>query len=130
MLRDVLREAHETGLARDTDLYITLRTDYPGVELPEATLAAYPQEITLALRTESVAGLKVDDEAFAMTTQFDGVPSPIRIPFAATTRFADTRAKFALELGPVEPRENTTEPPDDEPKAGGGKVVAFERPRK
>ncbi len=99
-LRGVLREAliaSQDGLPGDHHFYITFRTRHPGVEVADAILARYPDEMTIVLQHQ-FWGLEVTPEWFEVTLSFNRVHQRLHIPFAAVTAFADPSAKFGLQF--------------------------------
>jgi uncharacterized protein len=98
MLR-ALGYAAENGLPGEHHFYLTFRTTYPGVSLPTRLKAQYPQEMTIVLQHQ-FWDLVVDEAAGSMSVglSFGGVPSTLRIPFAAITAFADPAVRYGLRF--------------------------------
>jgi len=100
-LRGVLREAltitAESGLPGQHHFYITFRTRYPGVEIPDYVRARHPDEMTIVLQHQ-FWGLEVTNEYFAVTLAFNRINERLVIPFAAVCAFADPSAKFGLQF--------------------------------
>jgi uncharacterized protein len=155
-LRQVVRAALDVvatqGLPGRHHLYITFRTDHPGVALAEDLLARYPTEMTIVLQHE-FWGLEVEEDRFAIGLSFGGVPHRLEIPLDAVTVFADPSVEFGLQFtadaaaspagGAPQPRlvERPNEPgqapaerpnePGEAPADGGSaEVVALDRFRK
>lgn len=107
-LRGVVREAlshvAQHGLPGNHHFYLTFRTNFPGVELPDYLRAQYPAEMTIVLQYQFY-GLEVDDTAFAVTLSFNNVHERLVIPFAAVTTFADPSVNFALQFQPLGPQD-------------------------
>ena len=57
-----LAHAVANGLPGEHHFYVTFRTDYPGVVIPQRLRAQYPQEMTIVLQHQ-FWDLKMDDEA-------------------------------------------------------------------
>ncbi|CUW46160.1 MULTISPECIES: SspB family protein [Novacetimonas] len=102
--RDVMLRAFEYvvtegGLPGDHHFYLTFRTDWPGVEMPERVRAQYPHEITIVLQHQ-FHGLKVDRAAgtISVSLAFGGVPATLVIPVAAISAFADPSVKLPLSF--------------------------------
>src|ERR1700761_6176914 len=95
-LRSVVREAlavtAEYGLPGAHHFYITFRTDYPGVEMPDFLHAQYPQDMTIVLEHQ-FWGLEVDEHHFAVTLSFRNQTHRLSIPLSAITAFADPSVK-------------------------------------
>jgi hypothetical protein len=146
MVRELLVEVAGRGLAPPHELFLALRTDHPGVELPDAVRAQYPEEITIVLRPRYYDGLVVEADAFRVSLQFGPLPARVRVPFAALVRFVDPAVQFGVELGPVAaggdgevkveaaaPAPAASSEPGADGEGGGdgrggdGNVVAFDR---
>ena len=111
VVRDTLTLIAEHGLPGRHNIYITFRTDYPGVVLAEELKARYPAEMTIVLQHE-FWGLEVGEEGFGVTLSFNNVSQRIEIPFAAVTVFADPSVEFGLQFN-LTGRDEQDE--DDEP---------------
>ena len=87
------------GLPGEHHLYISFRTDQPGVAVPTRLLAQYPHEMTIVLQHQ-FWDLAVDETAGSVTVglSFGGVPSTLRIPLAAITAFADPYAQVGFRF--------------------------------
>jgi uncharacterized protein len=100
-LRQVVRAALDVvakqGLPGRHHLYITFRTDHPGVAIAEDLRARYPSEMTIVLQHE-FWGLEVWDDRFAVTLSFNSVSQRLEVPFAAVTVFADPSVEFGLQF--------------------------------
>jgi uncharacterized protein len=144
-LRQVVRAALDVvakrGLPGRHHLYITFRTDHPGVVLATDLRARYPTEMTIVLQHE-FWDLEVEPDRFAVGLSFGGVPHRLEIPFEAVTVFADPSVEFGLQFTaasaapsgrPAQPGP-TAEPPGEvgQPAAeeGSAEVVALDRFRK
>ena len=134
-LRDVVRQAlvraATDGLPGSHHFYITFRTEFPGVKIPERLSARYPKEMTIVLQHQ-FWDLEVGTEAFGLTLNFDDIPEPLWVPFAAITAFADPSVNFGLQFqgsaaGATQPAEKAagdTQPADD--TAAAAKVVSLD----
>jgi hypothetical protein len=104
-LRGVVREAlaitAERGLPGAHHFYITFRTDYPGVTIPDFLRAQYPREMTIVLEYQ-FHGLEVDESRFSVTLSFHGQGQRLTVPLLAITAFADPSVHWCLEF-PVDP---------------------------
>jgi hypothetical protein len=144
-LRQVVRNALQIvvrqGLPGRHHLYITFRTDHPGVAIAADLRARYPSEMTIVLQHE-FWDLTVEEDRFAVGLSFGGVPHRLEIPFDAVTVFADPGVEFGLQftaasaappggpaqVGPAaEPTGAAGKPPAAE---GSAEVVALDRFRK
>ncbi|HEV2124410.1 MAG TPA: ClpXP protease specificity-enhancing factor SspB, partial [Chloroflexota bacterium] len=101
-LRDVvgrvLGEIERTGrLPGNHHFYITFKTRMPGVAIPKHLSERFPDEMTIVLQ-HRFWDLKVESDAFSVGLSFGGVPSPLRVPFAAVTDFVDPAVDFSLKF--------------------------------
>ena len=133
-IASVLRQVAEQGLPGEHHFYITFRTAAPGVEMPPGLRNQHPDELTIVLQHQYWDFL-VDDEGFSVVLRFSGAKTPLRVPFAAMTAFADPSVEFGVQLvipevveeGPV-----AAPPPEGEDNGAQdkGTVIAFDRNRK
>lgn len=126
-----LSYAAANGLPGEHHFYVSFRTDRPGVAIPTRLLAQYPQEMTIVLQHQ-FWDLQVDEAAaqFSVGLSFGGVPSMLRIPFAALVAFADPYAQvgFRFQVPEVDAANDETAPsePDtagDAPEPGAAPQV-------
>src|ERR671913_2050214 len=99
-LRDVvgrvLGEVEQTGtLPGGHHFYITFRTRLPGVAIPKHLVERFPDEMTIVIQ-HRFWDLKVEADVFSVGLSFGGVPSTLRVPFAAVTQFHDPAVEFSL----------------------------------
>lgn len=99
VLREALSEVAERGLPGDHHLYITFRTNAPGVQLADHLAARYPDEMTIVLQHE-FWGLEVDEERFAVTLSFSNQGERLSVPWGAVIAFADPSVRFGLQFEP------------------------------
>jgi hypothetical protein len=94
-----LRHAAAEGLPGGHHFYITFKTAYPGVKIPDRLRAQYPDEMTIVLQHQ-FHSLSVDAQGTEMNVglAFGGVPSILTIPLAAITSFADPEVRFGLHF--------------------------------
>src|SRR5262249_47970675 len=116
--------------------YITFRTRFPGVSIPDDLAAQYPEEMTIVLE-HRFWELDVSEDSFSVTLSFQSHPERLTIPFEAITAFADPAVKFGLRSRPSvrEPGEAaavTAGPPADagDKPEKPGEVVALDAFRK
>jgi hypothetical protein len=90
-LRGVVREAlartAAKGLPGAHHFYITFRTRFPGLSLPDYLGQQYPDEMTVVLEHQFWE-LDVSEHSFSVTLSFQGKPERLTIPFEAITAFA------------------------------------------
>lgn len=148
VVRDALTDVAERGLPGNHHFYLTFRTGYPGIDIPDYLTSQYPNEMTIVLQFQYY-GLAVHDDHFEVTLSFNNVHERLVIPFAAITTFADPSVNFALQFQPLTPADSaeisaiptrpvvvdskdedkeTDSAPAEEPKRG--EVVALDAFRK
>lgn len=101
VVREALLQVGEDGLPGDHHLYITFRTEAPGVEIASRLSAQYPEEMTIVLQHQ-FWGLEIGDDAFEITLSFSGKNERLFIPFDAITGFADPSVNFGLQFKAVD----------------------------
>ncbi len=94
---DALKIAADQGLPGDNHFYITFRTDFPEVEIPQMLKVQYPENMTIVLQHQ-FSDLEVGENKFSVVLVFGGVPHRLVIPFASIAYFADPYAKFGLSF--------------------------------
>ena len=104
------RAAGPGGLPGSHPLYITFKTEAPGVSGPPDLLGKYPDEMTIVLQHQ-YWDLAPGETFFSVTLQFGGQPKRLSIPYAAITRFYDPSVQFLLqfEAPPAAPPETKAE---------------------
>jgi hypothetical protein len=113
VVHDVLATVAEQGLPGRHHLYITFRTDHPGVVMDDALRARYPTEMTIVLQHE-FWGLEVSDDRFAVTLSFNNVSQRLDIPLEAVAVFADPSVEFGLQFTRASaPAEASSQPPSE-----------------
>jgi uncharacterized protein len=114
-LRGVVREAltltAEQGLPGAHHFYVTFRSDYPGVIIPDFLRAQYPREMTIVLEHQ-FRGLEVDETQFSVTLSFHGREQRLTVPLPSITAFADPSVPWGLEF-PTDPA--TADPVAEQP---------------
>ena len=100
VVREALRKVATDGLVGGHHLYITFRTAYPGVDVPDYLAERYPDELTVVMQHQ-FWGLEVEDDRFSVMLSFNKQRENITVPFAALTRFADPGVKFGLQFEPI-----------------------------
>ncbi|MBA3526986.1 MAG: ClpXP protease specificity-enhancing factor SspB [Pseudomonadota bacterium] len=140
-LRDVvgrvLGEVERSGgLPGEHHFYITFDTRLPGVSIPKHLAERFPDDMTIVIQ-HRFWDLKVEGDAFSVGLSFGGVPSSLRVPFAAVTDFVDPAVDFSLKFQANAVEAAHEEPQDaqnDEPAAAeaddGSNVVSVDFTRK
>jgi len=134
-----LRHAEVQGLPGGHHFYVTFKTNYPGVQIPERLRVQYPDEMTIVLQHQ-YHGLNVDDAGYAVSVglSFSGIPSTLIIPITAITSFADPEVRFGLQFEVTIPEPvviaEMPEPEGDDvpsrPNDGPADVVSLDAFRK
>lgn len=138
-----LRYVAANGLPGEHHLYITFKTNYPGVEIPDRLKAQYPDEMTIVLQHQFHA-LTVDEFGHVMSVglSFSGVPCTLVIPIVAISSFADPEVRFGLQFHvespepikaatpPAPPSLDTPQAEERQPPAGVVSLDAFRRRQK
>ena len=100
-LRGVVREAlartAAKGLPGAHHFYITFRTHFPGLALPDHLTQQYPEEMTIVLEHQ-FWDLEIEEDRFAVTLSFQSRPERLIVPFEAITAFTDPSVKFGLQF--------------------------------
>ena len=125
------RAATPRGLPGDHHFYLSFRTDFPGVAIPDELVIRYPEEMTIVLQNQ-FWDLSPGEASFSVTLQFSGQPKSLTIPYAAMTRFYDPSVQYLLQFTPGAPARRPTAP-QNAPAAGGEdglKVVSLDQFRK
>lgn len=91
--------AAREGLPGGHHFYITFKTGYPGVVIPDRLRAQYPDEMTIVLQHQ-YHSLTMDEQTQVMSVglSFSGVPATLVIPVASITAFADPEVRFGLNF--------------------------------
>ena len=97
VVRDALRRIEKQGLIGAHHFYLTFKTRFEGVEIPDFLAQQYPEEMTVILQHQ-FWGLKVDDDQFEVTLTFKKLPATLVVPFAALTAFFDPGVQFGLQF--------------------------------
>jgi hypothetical protein len=142
VVRQSLSEVAQHGLPGNHHFYITFRTSFPGVQVPDYLKARYPSEMTIVLQFQFY-DLKVDDSALSVTLTFNNTPERLVIPIRAITVFADPSVNFVLpfqstdatvaEEAPAPPAKPAPAPVVAKPEDEGdksGQVVSLDKFRK
>lgn len=134
-LRAVVRGALERGatprgLPGDHHFYLSFRTDFPGVVIPEELAARYPEEMTIVLQNQ-FWDLSPGEASFSVTLQFGGQPKNLTVPYVAMTRFYDPSVQYLLQFSPAPPpRRAAPGKAADQDHHDGPKVVSLDQFRK
>ncbi len=100
VVREALMQVARSGLPGNHHFYISFRTDYPGVDLPDYLLEQYPEEITIVLQYE-FWDLEVEEDSFFVTLCFNDIHERLTVPLQAIVSFVDPSVKFGLQFSPT-----------------------------
>ncbi|WP_343345294.1 ClpXP protease specificity-enhancing factor SspB [Sphingomicrobium sp. XHP0239] len=129
----VLRTIEADGaLPGGHHFYITFRTQHPDVDIPSHLTDRFPEEMTIVIQ-HRFWDLSVDDVGFTVGLSFGGVPSTLRVPFAAVTDFVDPAVEFSLKFQAAEDDDGVKgddRAPVAEPVEDGSNVVAVDFTKK
>ena len=126
-----LKHAGSQGLPGEHHFYLSFRTDFPGVVIPDELVTRYPEEMTIVLQNQ-FWDLSPGETSFSVTLQFSGQPKSMTIPYAAMTRFYDPSVQYLLQFTPGAPPRRAVAP-QSAPAAeaeDGLKVVSLDQFRK
>ncbi len=98
VVRAALDLAAADGLPGEHHLYITFRTEAPGVDITPRLKAQYPDEMTIVLQHQ-FWGLQTDDDGFEVTLSFGGISERLVVPWDAMIGFVDPSVEFGLRFG-------------------------------
>lgn len=127
---DALKIASEQGLPGENHFYITFKTNFPGVDIPQMLRVQYPENMTIVLQHQ-YEDLTVDLEKFSVVLIFGGIPQTLTVPFAAISYFADPYAKFGLsfnfdENGNVSLLEDLEIGTSDETPSASAEIISID----
>ncbi|MSO65294.1 MAG: hypothetical protein EXQ85_05770 [Alphaproteobacteria bacterium] len=97
VVREALRQVQREGLRGNHHMYISFRTQHPGIVVAEYLRNKYPKEMTVVIQ-HRFWELDVRDDSFDLTLSFHKVPERLTVPFAAMTGFADPSVQFGLQF--------------------------------
>jgi len=75
---------------KQDSIYLTFKTKYPGVSLPEMIMREYPENMTIVLDNnywDLIVGLR----QFEIGLSIQGIPIKITVPYLALVSFVDTK---------------------------------------
>jgi hypothetical protein len=115
VVRESLARTAASGLPGTHHFYISFRTHFPGVRLPDYLVGQYPDDMTIVIEHQ-FWDLEVEEDHFAVTLSFQSKPERLVIPFEAITAFTDPSVKFALQFQ-AQPEDAAEVPEPVEPAA-------------
>ncbi|HHN67785.1 MAG TPA: hypothetical protein ENK15_07100 [Thermopetrobacter sp.] len=130
-LRDVVRLAlarvAANGLPGDHHFYVTIDTRHPGVRMPEALKARFPNELTIVLQHQ-FEDLEVQDVLFRVTLFFSGQPQRLQVPYAAIKAFYDPAVEFGLQFSAMAADDEANETQEEKAAEGEGAAAPHGSP--
>ena len=100
VVREALRRIEKQGLIGSHHFYLTFKTHFPGVDIPDFLREQYPEEMTIILQHQ-FWGLKITEDHFEVALTFRKLPATLSIPFVALTGFMDPGVQFGLQFKDV-----------------------------
>ncbi len=97
VVRKTLSHVVETGLVGQQHFYITFKTHFPGVAIPDHLKERYKDEMTIVMQHQ-YWDLTVDQEKFSIGLSFNHQRETLVVPFEAITAFADPSVQFGLQF--------------------------------
>ena len=97
VVRDALRRIEKSGLIGAHHFYLTFKTKFRGVDIPEFLREQYPDEMTIILQHQ-FWDLKVSEDEFEVGLSFGGVPERLTVPYEAINGFFDPSVQFGLQF--------------------------------
>lgn len=99
--REIVKRALQViaseGLRFPHHLYMTFRTQIPGVNISSKLRERYPEEMTIILN-DAFWDLSVQEDFFSVELLFEDKKETIRVPFKALVNFIDPSVEFALQF--------------------------------
>lgn len=133
VVKDSLKEVEKNGFGGDHHFYISYRTDFPGVVIPDYLKEKHPHEIMIVLQYQ-YENLIVKDDYFSVMLSFNGQYESLKVPFSSIVAFVDPSVKFGLQFSPIQnnfdnPSCKKNETSVDKSELGDN-VISFESFRK
>ncbi|HWA04172.1 MAG TPA: ClpXP protease specificity-enhancing factor SspB [Rhizomicrobium sp.] len=97
VVREALRRVEKQGLIGTHHFFLTFKTHFAGLEIPDFLREQYPEEMTIILQHQ-FSGLKVKENHFEVTLTFRKLPATLSIPYEALTAFFDPGVQFGLQF--------------------------------
>jgi hypothetical protein len=97
VVREALRRVEKQGLIGTHHFFLTFKTHFPGLEIPDFLREQYPDEMTIILQHQ-FSGLRVKENHFEVTLTFRKLPATLVIPYEALTAFFDPGVQFGLQF--------------------------------
>ena len=92
-----LEQVAQQGLPGEHHFYLTFKTWFNGVQIPEHLRAKFDDEMTIVLQHQ-FENLYVEDGNIYVTLSFNGKNEPLIIPLNSLTGFFDPSVQFSLQF--------------------------------
>lgn len=96
-VRDILQQVAKEGLKGEQHYYVTFKTDFEGVSLPDYLKSKYPREMTIVIQ-HRFWNLKTESDRFQISLTFNQKNETLVIPFDAIVSLVDPSVRFALQF--------------------------------
>ncbi|MGH7003390.1 MAG: SspB family protein [Alphaproteobacteria bacterium] len=123
VVRETIARVSGFGLPGGHSLYITFRSEFPGVQMPDWLKAQYPEAMTIVLEHQ-FWDLAAEEETFGVTLSFKGRRQRIVVPYAALTAFHDPGVQFGLRFDQSQEGEEKVAAPGAKSLSAGLAVPA------
>jgi hypothetical protein len=114
VVRDALSHVAKGGIVGSHHFKVVFATTAPGVDIPDFLREQYPEAMMIVLQNQ-YANLKIGNDAFEVTLNFQKIPATIVVPFTAILAFEDPSQKFQLGFQMQQPEAKAGLPVAREP---------------
>ncbi len=97
VVKQALQLVEKDGLYGAQHFFITFSTECDGVEMPDYLFNEFPEELTIVLENQ-FWNLKVFDNHFSISLNFNSRMESLEIPFDAILEFSDPSEDFVLQF--------------------------------
>ncbi|MBR1544920.1 MAG: hypothetical protein IJ638_03180 [Alphaproteobacteria bacterium] len=101
VVKNALEQASFDGLLDGHYFYLSFKTNFNGVVVPEFLKKQYPDTLTIVIQHE-YSNLSVSEKEFGVTLSFNNYNYHIIVPFNSLVAFSDPAVNFSLSFNPVE----------------------------
>ena len=99
MIKDILSSVEQHGLQGDQHFYISFKSSFPGVVIPDSVREKHGPEIVIILK-DDFRNLYVLENSFSVVLSFDEQETQVTIPFGAISHLIDPSKNFSVTLDP------------------------------
>ena len=111
LIRTLLADVARKGLPGAHHFFITFDTRHKDVIMSDQLHRQYPKDIPIIIK-DWFENLSVHEKGFEITLNFNNIPEPIYIPFAAIRTFVDPSVEFGLHLEETDSENSKDKSPD------------------